>query len=212
MMAWQMAGAGYVQGGVQQTIQKPMAAPTKGKGKAPPEIGTGEVRFENALSCQTALQTMNGSVLAGQQIYVSFDPNSKDGTRIIVTGLAPAVEWQELKDHFSTVGQVAFANITSSPASVVAASMQWQHVPPSMMPSPRAVGEVRFDDPMDAPRALAQFNGAEVAGNRLLVERAPMSQDGAKILVRNLPPGFRWQELKDLFGHIGSVAFVDIKM
>jgi len=190
----------------------------KGFGLPPPLEGpspmqrVGEVRFDHLGDSEKAAAELDGSVLGGVPIQVRMDVQSKDRSKCIVHGIPYGIEWQELKDHFSTVGQVAFANITSSPASVVAASMQWQHVPPSMMPSPRAVGEVRFDDPMDAPRALAQFNGAEVAGNRLLVERAPMSQDGAKILVRNLPPGFRWQELKDLFGHIGSVAFVDIKM
>jgi len=190
----------------------------KGFGPPAPSEGpsmmqrVGEVRFDHLGDSETAAAELDGSILGGVPIQVRMDVQSKDRSKCIVHGIPYGIEWQELKDHFSTVGQVAFANITTVPVSIDAASVQWQHVPPGKMLSPRAVGEVRFDDPMDAPRAVAEFNGAEVVGSRLLVERAPMSQDGAKILVRNLPPGFRWQELKDLFGQIGPVAFVDIKM
>mmetsp|Transcript_5415 Transcript_5415/g.10174 ORF Transcript_5415/g.10174 Transcript_5415/m.10174 type:complete len:578 (-) Transcript_5415:141-1874(-) len=197
--------------------------PTKGyggKGFGPPAPlegpsmmqRVGEVRFDHLGDAERAAAELDGSILGGVPVQVRMHLQSKDRSKCIVHGIPYGIEWQELKDHFSTVGQVAFANITTAPVSAGASSMQWQHAPPGEMPASRAVGEVRFDDPMDAPRAVAEFNGAEVAGIRLLVERAPMSQDGAKILVRNLPPGFKWQELKDLFGQIGSVAFVDIKM
>merc|ERR1712151_1421811 len=40
-----------------------------------------------------------------------LDPHSKDNTRLIVTGIPPGMEWQELKDHFKPIGRVAHANV-----------------------------------------------------------------------------------------------------
>merc|ERR1719162_2971755 len=36
---------------------------------------------------------------------------SQDGSKLIVKGIPPGVEWQELKDHFASLGQVAFADV-----------------------------------------------------------------------------------------------------
>merc|ERR1719203_2211698 len=83
-----------------------------GGGCAAGGAGTrGEVRFETQMNAMAAIQGLNGSDLGGQQITVVADQNSQDGTKIIVTGLAPGVGWQDLKDHFAIAGKVCFANV-----------------------------------------------------------------------------------------------------
>merc|ERR1740123_2002462 len=71
--------------------------------------GMGEVRFQLAESAQVAAQALNGSMIMGQQITVTPDVSSKDGTKVLVSGLGPGVKWQELKDHFAQAGAIAFA-------------------------------------------------------------------------------------------------------
>ena len=65
-----------------------------------------EVRFDNPADVQAALD-LSGSELGGGIITCSPDPNSQDGSKIIVTGIPRGVEWQELKDHFKVCGTVA---------------------------------------------------------------------------------------------------------
>merc|ERR1719387_2757788 len=60
---------------------------------------------------QQALAMLNGSSLGGSTIKVALDQTSIDGTKLIVTGVPPGIEWQELKDHFGQIGKVAFAGI-----------------------------------------------------------------------------------------------------
>merc|ERR1719323_2319100 len=68
----------------------------------------GEVRFDTQMSAMAAIQGLNGSMVMGQQITVVPDQASHDGTKVIVTGLAPGVGWQDLKDHFAIAGKVCF--------------------------------------------------------------------------------------------------------
>merc|ERR1719507_1396909 len=56
---------------------------------------------------------LHGSTLQGHQITLQMDQTSKDNTKLIVYGLAPGIEWQEMKDPFSRIGVVAYANVTS---------------------------------------------------------------------------------------------------
>merc|ERR1740123_972288 len=71
----------------------------------------GEVRFDNPQSAMVAIQGLNGSMLGGQQIQITADTTSVDSTKITVTGLAPGVGWQDLKDLMAQAGKVAFAGI-----------------------------------------------------------------------------------------------------
>lgn len=71
----------------------------------------GEVRFDFDMHAQAAQQALDGSQLKGATISVQHDQSSQDGTKLVVTGLSPGTTWQELKDHFSRAGQVAFVNV-----------------------------------------------------------------------------------------------------
>merc|ERR1712113_550494 len=39
------------------------------------------------------------------------DPSSSDCSKVIVWNIPPGIEWQDLKDHFSTIGSVAHSNV-----------------------------------------------------------------------------------------------------
>jgi len=160
---------------------------------------SGEVRFETADGAQEALSTLNGSVMGdgGDVISVFQDPNSKDGTKLLVSGMPPGTGWQELKDHFRQVGQeIAYAGLTVGGAAA----------------NGTRVGEVRFDDPSHAPQAVQALNGSMMLGSKINVALDGGSKDGSKVIVSNIPHGVGWQELKDHFKEAGlSIAFVDLK-
>lgn len=81
--------------------------------KAPNTIA--ELRYENPFDAQRALKEMNGEVVNGNQVFVMADQTSKDGSKLLVTGLAPGTDWKEVKEQFSAVGPVAFCQVKSGP-------------------------------------------------------------------------------------------------
>lgn len=81
------------------------AAPTR---SAKPKIrstagSSGEIRYANVESTQTALQTLNGATFMDSTIELQEDPRSQDGSKIMVTNLPAGIEWQELKEFFCSV-------------------------------------------------------------------------------------------------------------
>eukprot|EP00747_Dinoflagellata_sp_TGD_P164563 gnl/TRDRNA2_/TRDRNA2_184657_c0_seq1.p1 gnl/TRDRNA2_/TRDRNA2_184657_c0~~gnl/TRDRNA2_/TRDRNA2_184657_c0_seq1.p1 ORF type:complete len:240 (+),score=52.32 gnl/TRDRNA2_/TRDRNA2_184657_c0_seq1:70-789(+) len=71
----------------------------------------GEIRYDDPSHAQQAMNMLNGSMLAGSQISIEFDMSSKDSTKLIVHGIPPGIQWQELKDHFKVIGTVAYSGI-----------------------------------------------------------------------------------------------------
>merc|ERR1712232_767701 len=111
---------------------------------------------------------------------------------IIATNLPPGTQWQEIKDHFAQCGQpVAFCSTAAGSDGPV-------------------IGEVRYTDGAHAQLAINTLNGTQIGGSSIFVMAAPNSQDGTKLMVQGLPNGCQWQELKDHFAQIGSVAFAQV--
>jgi len=164
----------------------------KGAGKRPfrPMVAdgnrgtcSGEVRYDNSSLAQAAVEKLSGSFLHGAKLAVELDVSSKDGSKVFVHGIPAGCQWQELKDHFGQLGQVAFAAIVGP-------------------------CEVRMETPEDAQQALEMLNGTEVMGSVISVLADRTSKDGTRLLVCGLPLSCAWQEVKDLFGQAGTVAFV----
>eukprot|EP00928_Gymnodinium_smaydae_P026553 TRINITY_DN20817_c0_g1_i2.p1 TRINITY_DN20817_c0_g1~~TRINITY_DN20817_c0_g1_i2.p1 ORF type:complete len:348 (+),score=102.70 TRINITY_DN20817_c0_g1_i2:78-1121(+) len=154
--------------------------------------GVGEVRYDSAEAAQAAMQMLDGSNFSGNQISVQLDRSSKDQSKLIVTGLPAGVGWQDLKDHFKQAGgDLAYVGINKE-----GNAPRW--------------GEVRYDDPSHAQIALQALQGSSLGGNNIHIEVASGSQDGTKLHVMKLGPGVEWQELKDHFGQIGTVAFAQV--
>lgn len=180
--------------------QAPPLKKTKGSGGAAIPIFNhvpgvvGEVRFEFPHFAELAVESMNGVPLNGSPLSLRLDEQSKDGTRILVEGIPDGVEWQELKDHFAQVGNLAFVNIRG------ATSPRSGHLN----------GEVRYDEVEHAEQALQTLNGSALGTGIITVMPAPGSVDGSKLFVQGLPPGIQWQELKDHFSQIGQVAFAAV--
>jgi len=156
---------------------------------------TGEIRFQTAEEAQQAIAMLNGASLMGSEVTICQHPRSKDGTKLQVTGVPPECGWQELKDAFSSVGTVIFADIVQS-----------QQLPPGV----KMEGEVRYDDPAHAHLAMTSLNGSFLGGAPIYIEMDPKSSDRAKLIIHGLTPGTEWQELKDHFAVAGTVAFAQI--
>jgi len=161
---------------------------------------TAEVRYDNPQEAQVALSSLNGSYLGGAQIFIQADADSQDGSKLIVTGVPPGLEWQELKDHFGQIGKVAFAQIDAGqPGGFGKGSSK----------GTPCVGQVRFDSQADAQTALT-LDGSVLGGRQISVALHAGSKDGTKLQIFNLPPGIEWQELKDHFKQAGvTPAFVE---
>jgi RNA recognition motif-containing protein len=158
------------------------------------EDSVGEVRFETAASATKALTLMNGSQMKGQALSVAQDTTSKDGTKILVTNLPPGIEWQELKDHFQQVGDLAYVNIKGGSKS-----------------GAKVTGEIRYDTAEAAQQAMAALQGSSMGGSEISISADSSSKDGTKLIVTGVPPGSGWQELKDHFKQAGlPIAYAGI--
>lgn len=74
-----------------------------------------EVRFNNPAHAMTAVSAA-GLVLHGRVLQLHLDQTSKDGSKVVVRGLAPGTHWIELKTLFSQIGPVAFVQIKEDPS------------------------------------------------------------------------------------------------
>jgi len=74
-------------------------------------VSTAEVRYQDASGAQMAVQRLNNSTIGTGTITVQLDPSSPDGVKVLVSNIAPGINWQEVKDHFAQVGAVAFCQV-----------------------------------------------------------------------------------------------------
>mmetsp|Transcript_108702 Transcript_108702/g.307438 ORF Transcript_108702/g.307438 Transcript_108702/m.307438 type:complete len:445 (-) Transcript_108702:203-1537(-) len=189
-----------------------LALATGGKGKAArggvkleldSEGVIGEVRFEKDEDASRALAELNGSTVENSPITV--EPDEVNAKKIIVRGLPLHIEWQELKDHCATIGAVAFVKVwPPSPGKFGQVVERSQPVPGT------SVGEVRYDSTSDARQAMLLLDGTNLHGYQLSLQMDNSSKDGTKLIVYGLAPGIQWQEIKDHFSQVGTVAFANI--
>lgn len=179
-------------------------AEMKGKGRGRPTSNlpvAGVVRFESSDDAQNAVDMLNASQMINKKtgesvsIEVKLHGGSSDRTKIMVHGMPPGTEWQELKDHFGQIGRVVFTETLSNTSE----------------PGVERIGEVRYDEPDHAQQALQALNGSKIGGAQIFVQVDPHSKDGSRLMVHGIPPGIEWQELKDHFQAIGRVAYCDVK-
>jgi len=195
----------------------------------------GEVRYDDPSHAQQAVIELNGSTLGGGEITVIQDTKSQDGSKLIVQGIPAGIEWQELKDHFASLGQVAFADVKGAGKGkhkgvgkfmAMMNPMMMMGMSPMMMggfgglpggcasASPMGkglIGKIRYDNPLHAQMAVGMLNNSPLNGSAISVKFDMSSQDGTKLIIEGIPPGSEWQELKDHFGQMGVVAFAEVK-
>ncbi|CAK0833571.1 unnamed protein product [Prorocentrum cordatum] len=152
----------------------------------------GQVRMATAQEAEKAMQLLNGSQLMGSTIEVKLHSGSKDATKLQISGIPPGAAWQELKDHFASCGTVAHAETTP------------------IMPGHQITGEVRFEDPQHAQLALKTLNGSQLGTSQIFISLDQWSTDKTKLLITGIAPGTDWQELKDHFASMGTIAYADV--
>lgn len=157
----------------------------------------GTVRYGTAEEAQMAISTLNGTFMNGSMIEVQLHGGTKDQTKISINGMPHGTEWQEVKDFFGQIGAVLFSE--------------------AFNPNVKQTGEIRYEDPGHADQALKMLNGSMLGGSPISIE-PDNSQcwDGSpssntRLIVRGIPLGIAWQELKDHFKQVGPVAFGDIQ-
>jgi len=188
--------------------------PSHRREPAPPPGAVGEVRFVDPEDSHAAVRRFNGTTQSGQRLRVEINPSSHDGAKIQVFGLKPGFKWQDMKDLFMQVGQVAYAKIDGGDAP----NGRDDRGAPSKPAKQReritsaagSSGEVRYARPEDAASALEQLSNSLIKDSAIQLQTDPRSQDGSKILISNLPAGIEWQEVKDHFVQCGEVVFAGI--
>jgi len=172
-------------------------------------------------------------VVEGCTLTVTVDPGSIDKTKLKIDGVPSDWQWQELKDHFKEVGAVAYAGFKEASSEADAegfgkgsgakAGRSSWYDQDSQISSGKAsygrvyrdeapaVGEIRYDDPEHAKEAVDYLDGSELYGRRISVEYDSYQISDTKLVVGNLSPSIRWQELKDHFKGKGTVAYAGIK-
>jgi len=195
--------------------------------------GCGIVEFQSPSDAIQAVESLNNSELNGRVIYVREDRESPSkelkksvskiggqqitrsnnpGCRVYVGNLSWDVTWQDLKDHFKSVGfSVKKADIIEDNNG-----------------RSRGCGLVEFHTPADADTAIEQLNQSDLMGRQIFIRHdkddvGPFDKNaqpvvygdtgevyGCKLYVGNLSYDTTWQSLKDHFKGGGHVARADV--
>merc|ERR1719464_616561 len=183
----------------------------KGGGLPPSAFGAtsavGELRFDSPQDAQNAVGMLNGSMMGTETISAMLDTTSRDGTKVIITGLPVDIQWQDLKDQCKQVGSVAYCNVRH-----MGGSGEVPGETPYQAPAHAShEGEVRYDAVEHTQLAMTQLNGSVLGGAQIWVRLDANSKDGTRLIVSGIPSHVQWQELKDHFATIGQVAFAEIR-
>ena len=140
---------------------------------------------------------------------------SGGGTSVYVGNLSWDVSWQDLKDHFKTIGNVLHADVMLEPGTTRS----------------KGCGLVTFANARDAAAAIQQLHDTELKGRLIFVRedresgnggfgagnsmgRGPAGMmapsEGCRLFVRNLPSETTWMDLKDTFREAGNVVRTEI--
>ena len=194
--------------------------------------GCGVVSFANAKGAATAIATLTDTDLKGRMIFVREDREAGNGGggggggaigakagqhSVYVGNLSWDVTWQDLKDHFKQVGQVAHADVMLENGSTRS----------------KGCGIVTFNNAKDAANAIATMTDTDLKGRMIFVREDREAgngggggggfaggkggggggdQAGCKLYVGNLSWEMAWHDLKDLFKQAGNVVHADVMM
>ena len=127
------------------------------------------------------------------------------GKNVYVGNLAWTVSWQDLKDHFKTIGPVLNADVMQEADG-----------------RSKGCGLVTFQNKRDADRAIAELHDTELDGRNIFVREDRDAPSGGKggggigssntVYVGNLSYHTSWQDLKDLCKEVGTVLHADVMM
>jgi len=121
--------------------------------------------------------------------------------RVYVGNLSYRTSWQNLKDHFKTIGTVLYADVLTDHRGS------------------KGCGIVEYENKEDAARAISELTDTNLDGRKIFVRedrentsKAKPSSGGnpCQVFVGNLPYSTSWQDLKDLFRSAGNVRRADV--
>ena len=202
--------------------------------------GCGIVEFSTAEEASTAIATLNNTEIMGRDIFVREDREQRggntggggapsqnrgprgnsgggDGKSVYVGNLAYEVQWQDLKDHMRSCGDVAYAEVMTMNDG-----------------RSKGCGIVEFVSADGAARAIAELNDSELQGRAIFVredregggggsgrpmregdggyqggwqqnQRQGRGNSGLSVYVGNLSYETTWQDLKDHMRQAGNV-------
>jgi len=129
---------------------------------------------------------------------------------VYVGNLAWDVSWQDLKDHFKSVGTVQHADVMMEPGTTRS----------------KGCGLVTFANARDAATAISTLHDTELNGRLIFVREdreggagvgvagrggmVAAPTEGCKVFVGNLPRDTTWMDLKDMFREAGAVVRADV--
>ena len=142
-------------------------------------------------------------------------PRNKDA-RVYVGNLPFHVGWQDLKDFMRAAGDVAFANILTTPYGqskgcgiVEYASAEEARIAMDTLNDKEFMGRPVFIREDREEGASGRGGGGGGGGG--MRSQGAVDLTGRQIFVGNLPYAIAWQDLKDLFRTAGNVVRADVQ-
>ncbi|KAA1069897.1 hypothetical protein PGT21_006313 [Puccinia graminis f. sp. tritici] len=139
--------------------------------------GCGVVEFSTGEAAQKAITELSDRPLLGRPVFIREDREAHPryghqpqrpvypgaapgggggpGRQLFITGLAPSVTWQTLKDMFRTAGTVVRADVNVA----------------------KCTGTVVMSSEAEATAAIATFNGSTIEGSRIVVREDRFTQN-----------------------------------
>ncbi|XP_052121033.1 ELAV-like protein 3 isoform X5 [Frankliniella occidentalis] len=127
-------------------------------------LGYGFVNYHRPEDAEKAINTLNGLRLQNKTIKVSFARPSSEaikGANLYVSGLPKSMTQQDLENLFSPYGRIITSRILCDNMSVRQFVSGSDNVPCLS----KGVGFIRFDQRMEAERAIQELNGTVPKGS-----------------------------------------------
>jgi len=150
-------------------------------------LGYGFVNYQRQEDAAKAIQTLNGLRLQNKTIKVSFARPSSEaikGANLYVSGLPKHMAQPDLERMFASCGNIITSRILCDNMSGAQAAEEGGSKDGSVPGISKGVGFIRFDQRVEAERAIAKLNGSipEGATEPITVKFANNPSNNAKAI------------------------------
>lgn len=160
--------------------------------------GCGIVSYRSWDDAQRAVEELNNTELLGRKIFVREDREASTtgaasrACRVYVGNLAWHVTWQDLKDHFKTIGEVLRADVMCEGNVEGGRS--------------KGYGIVELRTTEEAQAAINQLTDTELRGRKIFVRE---DKKNVRVLPQTAPGPFAWgfgttPDIPDYWGYQGG--------
>jgi len=169
------------QKGAQATQDQPKKEPA-------PVDADAEMDFETAEEAQEAQKRIDGYTLRGSILSAKIHPDA--GTRLVVKGVPKDITEEELSSLVEDTAEEGME--------------EWAEEYGDHIVNCEAA-EVKFKTAEEASWAVFNLDSSNVGGADISVEADSECPDGKWVIVRGIPEGLEWAELKRHLGFAGKV-------